>query len=216
MKNKRKLKPVLAFTGLLVAVLLLSGACSPAEFQPQDPTSTTSIVNLTIRNGPREANLVNNNTVAERDQIGEAFQQVRLRDFFEQAHLNDYFRAVQEQERQAALRRAEEARAAEEARQTITETTRPTQRAEKAPSTSGGGGGGTLACIRRHESDTAGGYGAVSGSGKYRGAYQFDQRTWESIGGSGDPATASPAEQDRLAAKLLEQRGTQPWAGSGC
>src|SRR4029453_19134129 len=34
-----------------------------------------------------------------------------------------------------------------------------------------------LVCTRAHESDTAGGYRAVSGSGTYRGAYQFSQST---------------------------------------
>lgn len=71
----------------------------------------------------------------------------------------------------------------------------------------------TLACIRAHESDTAGGYGAVSGDGTYRGAYQFDARTWASVGGQGDPADASPTEQDQRAAELLARRGTQPWGG---
>jgi hypothetical protein len=31
------------------------------------------------------------------------------------------------------------------------------------------------------------------------------------MGGQGDPARASEAEQDRLAAKLLAQAGTSPW-----
>jgi Transglycosylase-like domain/Putative peptidoglycan binding domain len=52
---------------------------------------------------------------------------------------------------------------------------------------------------------------AVSADGHYRGKYQFDQATWERIGGTGDPAQAPEAEQDRIAAKLLAQRGTAPW-----
>lgn len=74
--------------------------------------------------------------------------------------------------------------------------------------------GGVLACIRQHES--GGNYGAVNPSGTYRGAYQFDQRTWEAVGGSGDPAAASPAEQDRRAAILYQQRGGQPWPNARC
>ena len=31
------------------------------------------------------------------------------------------------------------------------------------------------------------------------------------MGGKGDPAQASEAEQDRRAAKLLAQAGTSPW-----
>ena len=45
----------------------------------------------------------------------------------------------------------------------------------------------------------------------YRGAYQFGFGTWASVGGSGDPADASPAEQDMRAQLLFNQRGWQPW-----
>jgi len=66
-----------------------------------------------------------------------------------------------------------------------------------------------LAKIRHCES--RGNYSIASASGKYRGAYQFDQRTWNSVGGSGDPAAASPAEQDYRALLLYRQRGRRPW-----
>jgi hypothetical protein len=52
---------------------------------------------------------------------------------------------------------------------------------------------------------------AVSPDGTYRGKYQFTRETWRSMGGSGDPAAAPEAEQDRLAAKLLAAQGTAPW-----
>ena len=52
---------------------------------------------------------------------------------------------------------------------------------------------------------------AVSADGQYRGKYQFSMQTWQEMGGTGDPAQASEAEQDRLAAKLLRQAGTSPW-----
>lgn len=68
----------------------------------------------------------------------------------------------------------------------------------------------TLDEIRRRES--GGRYDAVSRTGKYRGAYQFDQRTWASVGGSGDPAAAAPEEQDARAAELMRRRGSQPWS----
>jgi soluble lytic murein transglycosylase-like protein len=35
---------------------------------------------------------------------------------------------------------------------------------------------------------------ALSAGGTYRGLYQFDETTWQSVGGAGDPAAASPAE----------------------
>ena len=52
-------------------------------------------------------------------------------------------------------------------------------------------------------------------SGKYRGAYQFDYRTWQSVGGWGDPAAASKLEQDYRAALLYARRGPQPWPVCG-
>jgi peptidoglycan hydrolase-like protein with peptidoglycan-binding domain len=52
---------------------------------------------------------------------------------------------------------------------------------------------------------------AVSADGRYRGKYQFSRATWRDLGGSGDPAAAPEAEQDRLAAALLAARGTAPW-----
>jgi hypothetical protein len=56
---------------------------------------------------------------------------------------------------------------------------------------------------------------AVSADGTYRGKYQFDRETWRQMGGSGDPADAPEAEQDRVAAKLLAARGTAPWPNCG-
>lgn len=52
-------------------------------------------------------------------------------------------------------------------------------------------------------------------SGPYGGLFQFDQQTWESVGGTGDPAAASPAEQMQRAAMLYAQRGTQAWPVCG-
>jgi len=58
-------------------------------------------------------------------------------------------------------------------------------------------------------------YDAVSPSGIYRGAYQFDLATWETVGGSGDPAAATPSEQDARARELYARRGWQPWPVCG-
>ncbi len=52
---------------------------------------------------------------------------------------------------------------------------------------------------------------AISADGRYRGKYQFSRATWRFMGGTGDPARATAAEQDRRAAKLLAQAGTSPW-----
>jgi LysM repeat protein len=81
------------------------------------------------------------------------------------------------------------------------------------PAVRSSGGGGNMAAIRACES--SGNYAAVSRDGLYRGAYQFDLSTWQSVGGSGDPAAASSAEQDARAAQLWNQRGSNPWPNCG-
>ena len=58
-------------------------------------------------------------------------------------------------------------------------------------------------------------YRATSPTGKYRGAYQFDYATWQTVGGSGDPAAAPPAEQDARARELYARRGHEPWPECG-
>jgi hypothetical protein len=109
---------------------------------------------------------------------------------------------------------AEYARAVEQGR--IDETLRVLaylDNSARAAQASSGSCSGHLECIRQCESH--GDYGAVSASGAYRGAYQFDQTTWEAVGGTGDPAAAAPAEQDLRAQILYEQSGSSPWPNCG-
>jgi hypothetical protein len=82
--------------------------------------------------------------------------------------------------------------------------------AASAPQSAGGstasaGLEGIAAC------ESGGNPGAVSPDGQYRGKYQFDQQTWQSVGGSGDPAAAPEAEQDARAAQLHAQTGGAAW-----
>jgi Transglycosylase-like domain len=56
---------------------------------------------------------------------------------------------------------------------------------------------------------------AIGGGGLYRGKYQFSVDTWQSVGGSGDPAAAPEAEQDRRAAILLARSGPGQWPVCG-
>ena len=56
---------------------------------------------------------------------------------------------------------------------------------------------------------------AIGGGGTYRGKYQFDQPTWASVGGKGDPAAAPVAEQDRRAAMLYARVGRSAWPVCG-
>jgi hypothetical protein len=72
-----------------------------------------------------------------------------------------------------------------------------------------GADSGPLAGIAACES--GGSPTAVSPGGKYRGKYQFDRGTWASVGGTGDPAAASEAEQDSRAAILYSRAGASPW-----
>jgi hypothetical protein len=73
-------------------------------------------------------------------------------------------------------------------------------------------GGVTMATLESIASCESGGDPeAVSPDGTYRGKYQFDQGTWESVGGSGDPAAAPEAEQDYRAALLYSESGSSPW-----
>ena len=61
------------------------------------------------------------------------------------------------------------------------------------------------------ECESTDNYAIDTGNGYY-GAYQFDLSTWQSVGGSGSPADASPAEQDYRALYLYRMRGWSPWA----
>jgi hypothetical protein len=75
---------------------------------------------------------------------------------------------------------------------------------------------GTSALLQRIAMCESGGNpAAVDSTGRYRGKYQFSMQTWRSMGGSGDPAAAPEAVQDRLAAKLLAASGTSPWPVCG-
>lgn len=69
-----------------------------------------------------------------------------------------------------------------------------------------------LAAIRACES--GGNYATNTGNGFY-GAYQFTLGTWGVVGGSGNPAAASPREQDVRAYWLLSRYGAGHWPVCG-
>jgi len=87
------------------------------------------------------------------------------------------------------------------------------QRRELYASLPGGVSQETLDAIGACES--GGDPTAVSSDGTYRGKYQFDYGTWESMGGSGDPAAAPEQEQDYRAALLYAASGSSPWPVCG-
>jgi resuscitation-promoting factor RpfA len=69
----------------------------------------------------------------------------------------------------------------------------------------------TTAWAQLRNCESGDNYTIVSVNGHY-GAYQFDLSTWRSVGGTGKPNHASPAEQDYRALYLYRMRGWQPWA----
>jgi hypothetical protein len=56
---------------------------------------------------------------------------------------------------------------------------------------------------------------AIGGGGQFRGKYQFTRESWQAVGGTGDPAAAPEAEQDRRAAMLYAQGGASSWPVCG-
>ncbi len=144
----------------------------------------------------------------------------------EQRTLEEARAAEAEQARRAeAERRAAEAAAAAAAAPNAasapaTTTAPPSTTAPPRPA---GGGEPTpeqWASLRSCES--GGNYQAVSSSGRFRGAYQFSQPTWDWVAGNVaphlvgvDPATASPADQDLLARTLHALRGPGQWPTCG-
>ena len=92
---------------------------------------------------------------------------------------------------------------------------RATRSETRAPSTRSGGKAnlsGAWAKVANCES--SGNPRAVNPAGYY-GLFQFDKQTWRSVGGSGNPANASAAEQLMRAKKLYAQRGASPWPVCG-
>ena len=64
------------------------------------------------------------------------------------------------------------------------------------------------------ECESGGNWSINSGNGHY-GGLQFKQATWSSNGGRGNPATASRAEQIRVAENVLRTQGIKAWPKCG-
>lgn len=69
-----------------------------------------------------------------------------------------------------------------------------------------------LACVRAHESDTAGGYSAQNPTSSASGAYQIIDSTWGNYKGYAHAKDAPPAIQDERALQLPRSA----WHGTGC
>ena len=66
--------------------------------------------------------------------------------------------------------------------------------------------------------ESGGNYRAYNPAGPYLGAFQFHQGTWNGVASRHypslvgvDPRDAAPADQHRMAYRLYEERGWQPW-----
>jgi hypothetical protein len=94
-------------------------------------------------------------------------------------------------------------------RTTSRTTSRRTTSRRSTSTTSGATVAARLARIAQCES--GGDPRAVSRDGRYRGKYQFSRATWRAMGGSGDPAKASEAEQDLRAFALWRRQGPSAW-----
>ncbi|RNL82885.1 resuscitation-promoting factor [Halostreptopolyspora alba] len=89
----------------------------------------------------------------------------------------------------------------------------------KEPEENVGGEADNLNWDALAECESGGDPTAVNSAGGYYGLYQFSMASWESVGGSGSPAEASPAEQTMRAKKLYNAvdgnwQGQWPECGS--
>lgn len=82
-------------------------------------------------------------------------------------------------------------------------------------SRAGVGASATPAYLQAIAACESGGNPATDTGNGFYGKYQFTLQTWQSVGGSGNPAQASEAEQDRRAAMLYAQQGSSPWPVCG-
>ena len=84
-------------------------------------------------------------------------------------------------------------------------------------SSSGGGSGSSGGSVsgdvwaRLAQCESGGNPTIVSPNGLYHGLYQFSVATWRSVGGSGLPSQASPAEQTQRAQMLQQRSGWGQW-----
>jgi len=133
-------------------------------------------------------------------------------------------RRAEEEAAKAAARAAERKRTAKSSAATSATPSRKASLPPAVPTTatprSGDPSAEQWASLRACEA--SGNYSAVSPSGRFRGAYQFDQATWDHVATrsfphlvGADPAKASPADQDAVALALYRSRGASPWPRCG-
>ncbi len=99
--------------------------------------------------------------------------------------------------------------------QAARENHREKQLEEQFEPTGGAINGVSLATLNAIAACESGGSPTAVNPAGYYGKYQFDMGTWASVGGTGNPAEASEAEQDYRAALLYSKAGSSPWPVCG-
>ncbi|TCN40213.1 LysM domain-containing protein [Kribbella orskensis] len=88
-------------------------------------------------------------------------------------------------------------------------------RAPRSDTRASGGSANMSSGWRKVANCESGGNSRAVNPAGYYGLFQFDMRTWRSVGGSGSPAQASAGEQLMRAKMLYAQRGASPWPVCG-
>jgi hypothetical protein len=172
------------------------------------------------RENARQANLNEAISIAEQARADEA---ARLA---EQARVatEEALRNQKAQQAEAARKANEAARvaAAAAAAKKVTTTTKPVVKAT-APAVARDSGEPTAEqWARLRKCESSGNYQALSPGGRFRGAYQFSQATWDWVAGQVapqlagvDPIDAAPGDQDNMALNLYRMRGAGQWPVCG-
>lgn len=150
--------------------------------------------------------------VAARPARGELIPPLRL-----EAPPVDYAAAVVWREAEILGYLEAQARAAREREAAADAARRAKARADRSRRYTAGAGECSSSCVAHLQQ-----IGACESNGyadkrnpTYRGRYQFSRATWASVGGSGDPADAPPAEQDERARALYARDGAGQWPRCG-
>ena len=115
----------------------------------------------------------------------------------------------------ATVRRSERKVKAKKTETRVRKPITPRKRASRTESNRTTGSVSMSAAWRKVAQCESGGNPRAVNPAGYYGLFQFDKQTWRSVGGSGNPANASAAEQLMRAKRLYAQRGAQPWPVCG-
>jgi hypothetical protein len=197
-------------TALALAGTALALPAGVALAAAEDPPSTTDTALAAPFAGHKT---INARMKAEgRDALAERVVPRIVRNKRRAAHIKDgKFRGHRTRDRLASASVGHLRVELRRSRRDLRRARRAAEAAQAAPATGATGSTASPNLQAIAACESGGNPGAVDSSGTYRGKYQFDMSTWQSVGGSGDPAAASEAEQDQRAAMLYAQQGSTPW-----